>query len=146
MQRTIDPTLRTLRLDLVNDTYKQSTGVGVDGIINRSRQLVKVQASGSFITLTYFDSHSLKYIIKTIENKDPVTGEPKPERLGPVTWNAYKVRSFRGESDFLQLAKEKKDKVVLVEQPPSDVDWKSDVRFFGIRDALLGAIPYNSRS
>lgn len=146
MYRTIDPTKHTIRINLVRDTYRQSTGVGVAGVINRSRQLVRVQASGPYITLTYFDSHSLRYVIKTLENTDPITGQPRMAAIGPVTWNAMRVKNFRGESDQLEINKEKQDMVVLTEAPASDMDWKSDVRYFGIRDALMGDVPFNSRS
>lgn len=142
--RTLDLSKRTLRINLVRDQYRQSTSVGVDGVINRSRQLCRIQRAGAEIILTYFDSHSLKYIIKTISNTDD-RGNPKKAFLGPVTWNAQKVQRFRGESDFLTLEAEKALRVVVEDVPQTDADWKSDVRYFGIRDALLGDVPTGGR-
>lgn len=143
--RVIDPTARTIRINLARDTYRQSSSVGIDGIINRSRQLVRVQRSGPEIILTFFDHHSLRYIIKTVKNTDPETGEPKSAFLGPVTWNAQKVRNWRNEEDGLELARREGSKVEVLETPATDIDWKSSLRFFGIRDALLGEVSYRSR-
>lgn len=142
--RTLDPTKRTLRVNLVRDTYRQSSSVGLDGIINRSRQLVRVQRAGPDIILTYFDHHSLKYIIKTVRNEDE-NGNPKSAFLGPVTWNANKVRNWRNESDAEELQRQEDERVEVLPTPETDADWKSDVRFFGIRDALLGEVSYRTR-
>lgn len=144
-QRSIDPTQRTLRINLARDTYRQSSSVGVDGIINRSRQLVRVQRAGPDIILTFFDSHSLKYVIKTVHNTDSVTGDPKSAFVGPVTWNAEKVRKWRDEPNRLATIEKEEKQVTVEETPATDSDWKSDVRFFGIRDALLGEVSYRTR-
>lgn len=143
--RTLDLTQRTLRINLARETYRQSSTVGVDGIINRSRQLVRVQRAGPDVILTYFDHHSLKYIIKTVRNTDPETGQPKSAFLGPVTWNAQRVRQWRNESDAIELQEQEDAQVEVLPTPETDADWKSDVRFFGIRDALLGEVSYRTR-
>lgn len=144
-QPIIDPTSRTIRINLARETYRQSSSVGVDGVVNRQRQLVRVQRVGADITLTYFDSHSLRYIIKTVRNIDSETEELKYALIGPVTWNAQKVLNFRGESDSRQLRDEEKAKITIENTPTTDMDWKSDVRFYGIRDALLGEVSYRTR-
>lgn len=142
--RTLDPTQRTLRVNLVRDTYRQSSSIGLDGVVNRSRQLVRVQRAGPDVILTYFDHHSLKYIIKTVRNEDE-QGNPKSAFLGPVTWNANKVRNWRNEPDAEELQEQEDAQVEVLPTPETDVDWKSDVRFFGIRDALLGEVSYRTR-
>lgn len=143
--RTLDFTNRTLRINLARDSYRQTSTVGVDGIVNRSRQLVRIQRAGPDTILTYFDSHSLKYIIKTVRNIDEETGEPKSAFVGPVTWNAQQVKRWRGLSDGLELNAQEEAEVQVIKEPETDLDWKSDVRFFGVRDALLGEVSYRSR-
>lgn len=141
--RTLDLSKKTIRINLARDTFRQSTSVNTDGLINRSRQLVRVQRAGTNVVLTYFDHHSLTYIIKTVENTDPKTGEPKKAFIAPVTWNAEKVQKFKGLSDHLELSEQAQ--VPIQESTGGDLSWKSDVRFFGIRDALLGEPSYRSR-
>lgn len=142
--RVLDLTDRTLRINLARDEYRQSTSVGTDGVINRSRKLVRVQRAGSNIVLTYFDSHNLKYIIKTLPNVDEY-GNPKFAAVGPVTWNAEKIRKWRNEPNYLTQREKETDKVIVEDVPPTDADWKASVRYFGIRDALLGSLPSHSR-
>lgn len=144
MATVFNPTERTLRLNLIQNRYAQGTTVGVDGLINRHRRLARVQNDGKNVILTYFDTHTLQYIIKMISLDDcdipTPSGQPRETHLGPVTWNAMRVKNWRGEKDFLLEKKEHDEQVTVIFEEETDASWKADVRFYGIRSALLGML------
>ena len=141
--QVIDMSQKTVRIDLVNDTYVQGTGVTTGGFANRHRRLVKVVAGpNGMMTLTYFDTHASQHIIKTVQNKDPVTGLPKEARTQIPTWNAQRLVSWHGLSDLVEARAEAaaKFKADTIVEPQTDSVWRSDIGFFGIRDVLLGNV------
>jgi len=141
--QVIDMSNKTVRIDLINDTYVQSTGITTGGFANRHRRLVKVIAGpNGTIVATYFDTHTSQHIIKIVQNIDPQTGLVKEANAQTPTWNAQRVTNWHGLSDLIKTRDEAKAKFEAntIQEPASDAAWRSDVRFFGIRDALLGSV------
>ena len=139
--QVIDMSQKTVRIDKINDTFVQSTGVTTGGFANRHRRLVKVVAGpDGVITLTYFDTHASQHIIETIRNVDPLTGLPKEARTQIPTWNAQRLVNWHGLSDLVERRDEAaaKFKAETLPDPRTDTIWRSDIGFFGIRDILLG--------
>lgn len=142
----IDFSDRTVQIDLVHNEYTQSTNVCNTAALHRRLQFVRVERGApGIIKIVYFDPHHLQYIIKTIQNRDS-DGNIKASYAGPLTWNAQKVQLFRGVSDSLTAKATQEARVEVVPQPATDLQWKSDVRFYGVRDALIGAVPFSGHS
>jgi hypothetical protein len=136
-----DPTARRLVLDLTKNEYKQSISISQHGLVNRQRRLVGIQnGENGLITLTYFDTHTLQTITKIVQNKD-AQGNPKPSAPRVISNNAQKIKNWRGEASYHILTDEEKAKLTVVEEPETDLAWKSDVRYYGLREALLGNVP-----
>lgn len=141
-----DPHSQYLFIDLINNTYKQSVGVNHDGLINRQRRLAKVQACpNGIIRMTYFDTHTLQTVVKIFENRDR-NGNLKEAAARSITYNALKVKTWKGETAYHVLKTEQDQKIEIEKIENSDLAWESDMRYFGLRDCLLGNVPLQGKT
>jgi len=136
-----NPTAQRLVLDLTKNEYKQSVTISQHGLLHRQRRLVGIHyGEDGIIVLTYFDTHTLQTITKIIQNKD-ARGNPKPTAPRVISNNAQKIKNWRGETSYHILTDEEKATLIVEEVPATDVSWKSDIRYYGLRAALLGSVP-----
>ena len=146
----IDPFKRVVNVDLVNNTYKQSTNMCSGSAMHRKLQFVRIERGGSvpgIFTVTYWDSYQLQYVRITAVNKDAY-GNPIPSYGGPVTWNANMIKKYTGDQ-IVDYDEQKAAQAAMVMVDPNhdtDVAWKSAIRFYGVRDALIGAVPFFGKS